>query len=154
MTMLAIWTSKLKAAQNPLPLDKPLDRIWMNIHKIIDIFHFQNHTSSVCKELYNPAIYKSKHPQWNTQAGEQTFIWLGRFKHIVCSMPKHHHLFYIHRMVLRRNAYTAKCYRNGCKPVLPKRLYDLSVNALQTLPLPVCISYIISLRIVSCRYLS
>ena len=113
---------RLKAAQNPLPLDKPLDKIWMDIHKIIDVFHFQNHTSLHCKRLYNPAIYKSEHLHWNTQAGEQTFIWLGRFKNIVCSMLKHHHLLYIHRMVLRRNAYTAKCYRNGCKPVLPKNI--------------------------------
>ena len=84
---------RLKAAQNPLPLEKPLDRVWMDVHKIIDVFHFKNHTSSRCKQLYNPAIYKSEHPFWNTQAGEQTFIWLGRFKNIVCSMPKHHHLF-------------------------------------------------------------
>ena len=103
---------KLKAAQNPLPLEKSLDRVWMDVHKIIDVSHFKNQTSSRCKQLYNPAIYKSEHPFWNTQAGEQTFIWLGRFKNIVCSMPKHHHLFYIHRMVLRRNEYTAKCYTN------------------------------------------
>ena len=113
---------RLKAARNPLPLEKPLDRIWMDIDKMIDVFHFKNHTSLDCKRLYNPAIYKSAHPHWNTQAGEQTFIWLGRFKNIVCSMPKDHHLFYIHRMVLRRNAYTAKCYRNGSKPVLPKKM--------------------------------
>ena len=113
---------RLKAAQNPLPLESPLDKIWMNVHKIIDVFHFKNHTGLRCKQLYNPSVYKSEHPFWNTQAGEQTFIWLGRFKNIVCSMPKQHHLFYIHRMVIRRNQYTAKCYRNGRKPILPKKV--------------------------------
>ena len=34
-------------------------------------------------------------------------------------MNKIHHLFYLHRMVVKRNAYTEKCYRNGKKPILP-----------------------------------
>ena len=118
MIMHAIWIgSKLPRIHYLL---KNHLIVWMDVHKIIDVFHFKNHTSSRCKQLYNPAIYKSEHPFWNTQAGEQTFIWLGGFKNIVCSMPKHHHLFYIHRMVLRRNEYTAKCYRNGHKPILLK----------------------------------
>ena len=39
----------------------------------------------------------------NTQVGEQTFTWLYNFKHILCAMPKVHHLFYLHQMVVRRN---------------------------------------------------
>ena len=45
--------------------------------------------------------------------------WLARLKNIVCAMNKTHHLFYLHYMVRSRNSYTAKCYANGRKPVLP-----------------------------------
>ncbi len=55
-----------------------------------------------------------------TQAGEQTFVWLGRFKHIVCAMNKLHHLFYMHRMIRQRNQYTTKCYLHGRKLILHK----------------------------------
>ena len=109
---------KLRAAKNPLPLDKPMDEIWMNVEKIIDVFHFKNHRSEQCKKLYSPDTVKQNHPHWNTQCGEQTFSWLHHFEHILCAMPRVHHLFYVHRMVLRRNTYTAKCYRKGKRPVL------------------------------------
>ena len=66
---------------------------------------------SVC--VYTSA--KSENPHFNTQVGEQTFVWIGRFKHILCSMNKPHHLFYLHRMVLGRNRYTARCYKHGKK---------------------------------------
>ena len=72
MIMCAIWIgSRLPRIQ------KLLDRVWMDVHKIINVFHFKNHTSSRGIQLYNPAIYKSQHQFWNTQAGEQTFIWFG-----------------------------------------------------------------------------
>lgn len=112
---------RMKVAKHPLPLPKPLDTIWIDVTKIIDVFHFPNHVSEECKKKYNPEKVKSENPSFNTQAGEQTFVWVGRFKHILCSMNKTHHLFYLHRMVRRRNAYTVKCYRNGRKPVLPKK---------------------------------
>lgn len=112
---------KLKASRLPLPLDPPYDRIWTNVKKIIDVFHFGNHVSPQCKEKYSPEEVKKAHPTWNTQAGEQTFTWLSRFKYNICSMPKVHHMFYIHRMVIRRNKYTAKCYMNGRKPILPQK---------------------------------
>lgn len=104
-----------------LPFDPPLNRLWLDIIKIIDVFHFKNHTSEECKKKYSPQQIKEANPDFNTQAGEQTFIWVGRFKNILCSMNKTHHLFYLHRMVLRRNTYTAKCYKHGRKPVLPKK---------------------------------
>lgn len=47
------------------------------MQKIIDVFHFPNHVGTV---LYNPQSFKDKHP---TQAGEQTFSWISRFKHII-----------------------------------------------------------------------
>ena len=112
--------AKLKVARSPLPLPQPLDTVWLNVVKIIDTFHIGNHVSATCKETFSPEKVKADNPDFNTQAGEQTFVWAGRFRHILCSMNKTHHLFYLHRMVLRRNNYTAKWYRNGKKPLLPK----------------------------------
>ena len=66
--------------------------------------------------LLNPDRLATEIPDMNTQA-EQTFTWIARFRHIVCAVNKHHHLFYIHHMVLRRNMYTTKCYAQG---ILPK----------------------------------
>lgn len=112
--------AKLRVAKQPLPFSPPLDRLWLNVNKIIDVFHFKNHVSADCRSKFSPAKMKEEHPNYNTQAGEQTFVWVHRFHHIVCSMSKIHHLFYLHRMVLRRNDYTSKCYLNGKKPILPK----------------------------------
>lgn len=112
--------ARLKVAQRPLPLPPPLDLSWSKVEKVIDVFHFANHISPECKKNFNPDKLKKENPHFNTQASEQTFVWVGRFKHILCSMNKNHHLFYLHRMVLRRNTYTTKCYRNGRKPILPK----------------------------------
>lgn len=92
----------LNAAQKPLPFPDP------------------NHVNPRCHQVYNPDRLATEIPDMNTQAGEQTFTWIARFRHIVCAMNKHHHLFYIHRMVLRRNIYTTKCYAQGKKPILPK----------------------------------
>lgn len=111
---------KLKASRAELPFESPYSKMWMNVKKIIDVFHFKNHISPTCKERYSPDEVKRQHPKWNTEAGEQTFVWLSRYKHIVCSMPKFHHLFYLHRMVIRRNNYTSKCNSHGKKPLLPK----------------------------------
>ena len=84
------------------------------------MFHLPNHVNPECHTLYSPRRLKEKCPDANTQAGEQMFVWLGRFKHILCAMNKQHHLFYLHRMVRRRNAYTVKCYKAGKKPILPR----------------------------------
>ena len=112
---------RMKVAQNELPFPVPYNNLWQNIKKIIDVFHFKNHTNPNCKDLYNPANFKAAHPNFNTQVGEQTFVWASRFKHIVCAMSKTHHLFFLHRMVLRRNHFTSKCHKNGKHPMLPKR---------------------------------
>ena len=53
----------------------------MDVEKIIDVFHFPNHVSTDCKKKYNPEKVKTENPTFNTQAGEQTFVWVGRFKH-------------------------------------------------------------------------
>lgn len=112
--------AKLKVAQELLPFSPPLDRLWLDIKKIIDVFHIKNHISQDCLSKFSPVEFKQDHPTFNTQAGEQTFVWVHRFNHILCSMNKVHHLFYLHRMVLRRNRYTTKCYLTGRKPILPK----------------------------------
>ncbi|XP_064384365.1 uncharacterized protein LOC135333325 isoform X3 [Halichondria panicea] len=112
--------NRLKVARAALPLPPPMDKAWLNIEKIIDTFHLPNHVNPECHTLYSPQRLKEKCPDANTQAGEQTFVWLGRFKHILCAMNKQHHLFYLHRMVRRRNAYTVKCYKAGKKPILPR----------------------------------
>ena len=111
---------RMKVAQQPLPFPSPFDKLWLNVVKIIDVFHFRNHTSKKCHSKYNPAKTKADNPHFNTQAGEQTFVWVARFKHILCSMNKTHHLFYLHRMVVRRNWYTSKCYKNGKKTNPPE----------------------------------
>ena len=117
---------RMKVAQQPLPFPSPFDKLWLNVVKIIDVFHFRNHTSEKCHTKYNPTKIKADNPHFNTQAGEQTFVWVARFKHILCSMNKTHHLFYLHRMVVRRNWYTSKCYKNGKKPILPKKTSPMS----------------------------
>ena len=76
----------------------------MSIQKIIDSLHIRNHKDQSCKESYNPANLKKELPDGNTMAAEQTFVWLSRFKKILCAMPKVHHLF----------------YKNSKKPLLPK----------------------------------
>ena len=105
---------RLIISRTPLPLAPPFDRLWLHINKVIDSFHLRNHIQQ-CQIDYSPQPLKDRHPNFNTQAGEQTFVWLGRFKHNVCAMTKTHHLFYLHRMIRRRNSYTAKCYLHGKK---------------------------------------
>ena len=115
---------KLKAANTKLPLPKPFDSMWLKVNKIIDGLHLQNHVNSNCKTLYNPKKIIDMYPDLegtkNTMACEQTFVWLGRFKKIMCNMPKAHHLFYLHRVIKRRNSYNVQMYKAGRKPLLPK----------------------------------
>lgn len=108
----------LRAAVKDLPFPKPWDTMWKSIQKVLDRFHFKNHTDENCKLKYNPENSLLAHD--NSEVAEQTFTWAGRFKKVLCAMPKVHHLFFLHRMVKRRNAYTARCYRTGKKPLLPK----------------------------------
>ena len=110
----------MKTSKNPLPLPSPWDKAWTSLTKIIDSLHIKNHKDATCKEKYDPSTLKKELPDGNTMAAEQTFVWLSRFKKILCAMPKVHHLFYLHRMVKNRNCYTIACYRNGKKPLLPK----------------------------------
>ena len=38
---------KMRIARKPLPLPPPYNKLWMNVQKIIDVFHFPNHISRV-----------------------------------------------------------------------------------------------------------
>ena len=86
--------ARLNAARTPLPLPPPLDQMWLKTTKIIDVFHLRNHISEECKRQFSPLSVKQQYPNMNTQVGEQTFTWLYHLKHILCAMPKVHHLFY------------------------------------------------------------
>ena len=79
---------RMRASRLPLPLEPPLDKLWLKIIKIIDTFHLPNHVSEECKAKFSPDRIKEKYPHFNTQVGEQTFTWLHRFRHILCAMPK------------------------------------------------------------------
>ena len=92
--------ARLNAARKPLPFPPPLGKVWLKTTKIIDTFHVKNHFSENCRRMFSPEAVKQQYPHMNTQAGEQTFTRLCHFKHILCAMPKLHHLFYLHRMVV------------------------------------------------------
>ncbi len=109
----------MKVAKKPLPWSAPYDKMWSSINKVIDSLHIRNHKDAKCKENYDPIKLKEQLPGMNTMAAEQTFVWLARFKKILCSMPKTHHLFFLHRIVVHRNRYTVSCYKRGLKPLLP-----------------------------------
>ena len=110
----------INVAQKALRFHPPFDNEWLKANKIINSLHIAYNKSEGCKEKNNPAKLKDILPHRHTMAGKQTFTWLSRFKKILCSMPKVHHMFFLHRMVVCRNSYTVTYYKNGKKPVLPK----------------------------------
>ena len=71
--------------------------IFNRINKGVDALHIKNHVRHTCRNEYPKVIEKLretfKNP--NTEAAEQTFIWLGKYKKILNTMDKHkHHFFY------------------------------------------------------------
>ena len=94
--------------------------LFLFIMQVIDSFHYKNHTDPECKVKFNPSVVQDKYPNVNLMCCEQTFIWLSRYKKIVCAMSKNHHLFFLHRIIKRRNEYTEFCHNQGRKPLLPK----------------------------------
>lgn len=71
------------------------------------------------KEPHRQTLPRSIQPQNREGASpmmaEETFAWLSRFKRILSSMNKTHHLFFLHRMVVHRNGYTEMCHTLGRK---------------------------------------
>ena len=106
--------NNLKVARWPLPLPGDLAYLWLDVKKIIDDLHIKNHRDPRCEQYRAPAEVG------NTTSCEQTFAWLSRYKKILSAMPKTHHHFYLHRMVVRRNRYISQCYAEGRRPVQPK----------------------------------
>ena len=82
----------------------------------------ENHVREKCRKDYPIIINELRstflHP--NTEAAEQTFVWLGKFKKILNSMTKLKHHFFLHCLVKERNRYTEWCYKNNMKPKLPQ----------------------------------
>ena len=111
---------KMHAAKEDLPLPAPYDKMWLTVTKVIDRLHLRNHKNPNCRKIFSPEPLKERFPELNTPVAEQTFTWSAWFKKILCAMPQSHFLFYYHRMVVRRNRYTAKCHKAKCSPVLPK----------------------------------
>ena len=93
--------------------------MWGTINKVIDPLHIHNHTREKCKKLYSPKSVTSKYPDANMMQCEQTFAWLGRYKKIFNSTPKTTFQFLLHRLVVGRNRYTERCYKDGKRPLLP-----------------------------------
>ena len=67
---------RMKVAQQPLPFPSPFDKLWLNV-KIIDAFHFCNHTSEKCHTKYNPAKIKADNPHFNTHSSRRTNFCVG-----------------------------------------------------------------------------
>ena len=110
---------KLRVVKKQLPFPKPYDLMWLKVRKIVDRLHMRNHKDPQCKIKYGSDDLKEKYPHLNTPVAEQTFIWAGRFKKIMCAMPKRRFLFFYHRMVIRRNRYIAVCYQENRVPEFP-----------------------------------
>lgn len=111
---------KLRASKLPLPFPEPYNMMWLKVTKVIDRLHLRNHKSPTCRKKYSCDPLKEKFKCLNTPVAEQVFSWSARYKKILCAMPKRHFLFFYHRMVVRRNRYTVRCYKAGRKPELPK----------------------------------
>jgi hypothetical protein len=113
----------LKAFQIDLPAEKPYNMMWKRITKLIDGLHIRNHVRDDCRILYDPNKFKERFPEKlfaNTMVAEQTFSWLGKYKKQMCAMNKHNQMFFMHRLCIRRNEYTAKCLAKEETPLLPQ----------------------------------
>ncbi|XP_055345172.1 uncharacterized protein LOC129593019 [Paramacrobiotus metropolitanus] len=103
---------RLKATLQKLSLPPPYDELWTKgMTKVIDGFHLGNHKGHKCHTKYNPDQIRAAYPNLlsaNTQSCEQTFRWLGAFQHAMFKMTKYRQLFFLHRIVKRRNLYLEK----------------------------------------------
>ena len=109
----------MKLWREPLPI-KSLPNLWHgNLIKIIDNLHMHNHKRETCHKDFNPAILKVSLPHANTMICEETFAWLGRFKKILNTLPKHRFEFMLHRLIVKRNRYTEYCHSVKKYPHLP-----------------------------------
>ena len=100
--------------------------IFNRIDKGVDGLHIKNHVRHSCRSEYPKVIQdlRNKFSSPNTEAAEQTFLWLGKFKKIINSMDKRKHHFFLHCLVKERNKYTQYCLENRKKIILPKLQND------------------------------
>ena len=54
--------ARLNAGKALLPFPIPMDKIWLNIKKIIDVFHLRHHTSESCRRQFSPETVKEYYP--------------------------------------------------------------------------------------------
>ena len=117
---------RTKASKTPLKLEKPYDQMWLKITKLIDTFHVKNHVRDECQTTLHPRNFANVHPELsyrNTQCGEQTFIYLGRFAKMFSAMTKRHFNFHLHRLILARNDYISRCNQFDRAPIVPGLRY-------------------------------
>jgi hypothetical protein len=110
----------MKATKKNLPLPAPYDKMWHKISKVIDSFHLGNHVNHTCHTKYNPRNIKTAHPDLkvaNTVVAEGTFSYIGKFKLAMYKMPKCRQLFFMHRIVTRRNRYLEECHAKNKVPL-------------------------------------
>ena len=89
-----VWNSMLSIYSSIHHNKDPFNRI----NKGVDGLHIKNHVRHSCRNEYPKVIQdlRNKFSSPNTEAAEQTFLWLGKFKKIINSMDKRkHHFFYI-----------------------------------------------------------
>ena len=55
---------------------------------VCDRFHWRNHTGEWCKRNVNPKNSTKLGPKTNTEAAENTFVWLSKYKFIFKHMNK------------------------------------------------------------------
>ena len=112
---------RLKAFREPVPkvvLPKDYESMWPKIRKVIDGLHLKNHSREECKIKYNPELFAQAHPEVkhaDTMAAEQQFSWLSKYRKQTNSMTKERQLFFLHRIVIRHNAYNAHQLKQGRK---------------------------------------
>jgi len=100
--------------------------VFNRINKGVDALHIKNHVRVECRNEYPKVIenLRSTFERPNTEAAEQTFVWLGRFKRLLNSMSKRKHHFFLHSLVRERNEYTEWCFSLNITPKLPQARGD------------------------------
>ena len=90
---MKLWTSDKRKLTSQARLGIS---IFNRVNKGVDALHIKNHVRHKCRNEYPKVIKKLretfKNP--NTEAAEQTFIWLGKYKKILNTMDKRKHQFF------------------------------------------------------------
>ena len=80
---------------------------------------------------HNPSVVRDKYPNVNLMCCEQTFIWLSRYKKIVCAMSKNHHLFFCNELLKgEMSIQSFVIIKVGSHFYLKQRIQELSTRRL------------------------